>query len=129
MIALRSILFALLASSACAFAPINAATTKTHSTELHMIGGLLQGLFGQSDAEITEKVFFDMELDGEPIGRIEMGLYGSTVPKTVENFKQLCTGEPGFGYKGSGFHRVIPGFMCQVRKTFLFLIYRESLWN
>lgn len=113
MFAIRSILVTLLVStSAFAFAPIcNKASTR--SSEIRMIGGLFQGIFGQKDAEITERVYFDMAVDGEAIGRIEMGLYGSTVPKTVENFKQLCTGEAGFGYKGSGFHRVIPGFMCQ----------------
>jgi cyclophilin family peptidyl-prolyl cis-trans isomerase len=54
-----------------------------------------------------------MEIGGEDAGRITFELRADVAPKTAENFRQLCTGEPGFGYKGSFFHRVIPQFMCQ----------------
>eukprot|EP00308_Calcidiscus_leptoporus_P009382 CAMPEP_0119374220 /NCGR_PEP_ID=MMETSP1334-20130426/30131_1 /TAXON_ID=127549 /ORGANISM="Calcidiscus leptoporus, Strain RCC1130" /LENGTH=252 /DNA_ID=CAMNT_0007392235 /DNA_START=56 /DNA_END=814 /DNA_ORIENTATION=+ len=75
------------------------------------------GVGGSVDQGLTlrgnPKVYFDMTADGEPLGRIVMQLRKDKVPKTAENFRQLCLKEEGEGYKKSSFHRVIPNFMCQ----------------
>ena len=66
------------------------------------------------------RVFFDITIGAEAAGRVIFELDSNTVPKTAENFRALCTGEKGTGrsgkplhFKGSSFHRIIPGFMCQ----------------
>ncbi|KAJ7866048.1 peptidyl-prolyl cis-trans isomerase [Mycena olivaceomarginata] len=62
---------------------------------------------------MSENVFFDITINGQPAGRIVFKLYDAEVPKTAANFRELATGQHGFGYAGSGFHRIIPKFMLQ----------------
>ncbi|KAJ2005247.1 hypothetical protein GGI04_002317 [Coemansia thaxteri] len=65
------------------------------------------------------QVYFDIthtkpgSQTAEELGRVVMELFSDVTPKTAENFRALCTGQEGFGYEGSGFHRVIPQFMLQ----------------
>jgi peptidylprolyl isomerase len=72
----------------------------------------------EPQAPITSRVYLDIEIDQKPVGRIVIGMFGSVVPKTVHNFETLCRGDTTIGivalkYKGSTFHRIIPGFMIQ----------------
>ncbi|KAH0507333.1 Peptidyl-prolyl cis-trans isomerase A [Microtus ochrogaster] len=62
---------------------------------------------------VNPTLFFDILADGEPSGRVSFELFADKVPKTAENFRALSTGDKAFGYKGSSFHRIIPGFMSQ----------------
>uniref|UniRef100_A0A1I8HII8 Peptidyl-prolyl cis-trans isomerase E n=1 Tax=Macrostomum lignano TaxID=282301 RepID=A0A1I8HII8_9PLAT len=59
------------------------------------------------------RVYLDISIGGRSAGRIVAELRKDVVPKTAENFRCLCSHERGFGFRGSKFHRIIPGFMCQ----------------
>lgn len=83
------------------FSVLSAATASTTKTE------------NNTKMAPNPKVYFDISAGGSPLGRIVMELRADVVPKTAENFRALCTGEKGKGYKKSTFHRVIPDFMCQ----------------
>ena len=67
----------------------------------------------QAELRVTQTVYFDVTINGEEVGRIEIGVFGDVVPKTAKNFVELATGQHGFGYEDTSFHRVIPQFMIQ----------------
>ena len=66
-----------------------------------------------SGPQVTKKVFFDISIGGQAAGRIEIGLFGDVVPRTVNNFYDLAQQTKPEGYKNSAFHRVIKNFMLQ----------------
>ncbi|KAM8847264.1 putative inactive peptidyl-prolyl cis-trans isomerase-like 6 isoform 1-T4 [Synchiropus picturatus] len=65
-------------------------------------------------------VFMDIEINGEPAGRLLFELFNEACPKTIKNFEALCTGEEGLSpagwplcYKGTMFHRIVPNGWVQ----------------
>ncbi|XP_034613967.1 E3 SUMO-protein ligase RanBP2-like isoform X1 [Trachemys scripta elegans] len=70
-------------------------------------------LAAELSKETNPVVYFEVSADDEPLGHITMELFSNIVPRTAENFRALCTGEKGFGFKNSIFHRIVPDFVCQ----------------
>ncbi|KAJ7738057.1 cyclophilin-like domain-containing protein [Mycena maculata] len=62
---------------------------------------------------LKPNVFFDININEKAVGRIVFKLFDNDVPRTATNFRELATGQHGFGYAGCGFHRIIPNFMLQ----------------
>ena len=91
--------------------------TKTLSMALAMYAAAVEAY---TLDHVTDKVYFDVEIDSKPAGRIIFGLFGDVVPWTVENFRSIAEGNLGVGklgeemdYAGTNFHRIIPNFMAQ----------------
>uniref|UniRef100_A0ABM5FZ24 E3 SUMO-protein ligase RanBP2 n=1 Tax=Pogona vitticeps TaxID=103695 RepID=A0ABM5FZ24_9SAUR len=70
-------------------------------------------LAAELSKETNPVVYFEISADDEPLGHVTIELFSNIVPRTAENFRALCTGEKGFGFRNSVFHRIIPDFICQ----------------
>jgi len=98
-----------------AFAPLSSFLPSIN--EIPSLDSLVKNIddFMPSNDEVQQRpiVAIDVSINKQPAGRILFELFDETVPRTAENFRALCLGLPGYGYIGSKFHRIIPGFMIQ----------------
>jgi len=91
------------------------------SFEIIILASLILSVFSALEkSDVTEKLTITVKIGKKEPLSFEVGLFGNVVPKTVENFKQICLGKGGKSlqgkertYIGSHFHRIIPNFMIQ----------------
>ena len=86
------------------------------SKSILIVGSLVALLHVAHSAhfKVTSQIYFQVEIDKKPIGRITIGLFGDDAPKTVKNFRHICLkGIDGKTYVGSKFHRIIDKFVIQ----------------
>eukprot|EP00041_Stephanoeca_diplocostata_P012811 m.215543 g.215543 ORF g.215543 m.215543 type:complete len:329 (-) comp19101_c0_seq2:389-1375(-) len=93
--------------------PLGSGATDKRAASAMEVDGEGETASKRRNTGANPRVFLDISIGGSAAGRITIELRADVVPKTAENFRQLCTHQRGFGYKGCPFHRVIPDFMCQ----------------
>ncbi|CAM6086486.1 unnamed protein product [Calypogeia fissa] len=81
------------------------------SSTAFLANDTLSKAFAEEDLPITRKVFFDVAIDGEPIGEIVVGLYGKDVPIGAQRFAELAVGKRGIGYRRKEFGKVTPTYI------------------
>eukprot|EP00956_Cyclotella_meneghiniana_P013951 scaffold20531_cov67-Cyclotella_meneghiniana.AAC.7 len=87
--------------------PTSSPTSSSTALRMNFFANLFSSR--PTTSTITDTVYFDITSNSQPLGRIEFGLYGEATPKTADNFKALCTGEQGFGYKGNENFDIVHG--------------------
>jgi hypothetical protein len=97
----------LAASTIPAYAIINENSPNENQSRSNVYVGHIKNLLHACFDSSTHQ--FDITVNQKPSGRVVFKLYDDKVPRTARNFRELATGQHGFGFADSKFHRIIPG--------------------